>query len=397
MNAPAIREGGVCFWEAWREASTRRLTAPDSQWASINTRGNVTTAKAWLSGSASCPSGGTFLTSTYGYDVAGNMTSMLDPRGVKRLWGYSDSGTGAASSFAFPTSITSYTAVNGGGTPFTANLTWDYNIGKPLSTRDINGNTSTYDYSDGLDRLVQVTKPDGGQAAFAYSDAPGAISVTSTEKQDSSTNIVTVTSYDGLGRKSNTNLAGGTVEVNYGYDARGRLAYTSFAAAGTPATDCLQPGTDLTTATCSPQSGTFTVFDGISRPTSVTVAGGAVTTSQYTANQTLITDPAGAAKLNTADRDGNLVAVVEDPANLAYSTSYSYDVLNDLLGVLQSGRTNGACTTGSYSRCFSYDPLKRLLTATNPESGKITYAYDNSGNLATRFDANLKTTTMAYL
>jgi hypothetical protein len=32
------------------------------------------------------------------------------------------------------------------------------------------------------------------------------------------------------------------------------------------------------------------------------------------ADQTLVTDPTGAAKLHTADRDGNLVAVGEDPS-----------------------------------------------------------------------------------
>ncbi|HEY2495882.1 MAG TPA: RHS repeat domain-containing protein [Candidatus Angelobacter sp.] len=32
-------------------------------------------------------------------------------------------------------------------------------------------------------------------------------------------------------------------------------------------------------------------------------------------------------------------------------------------------------------RNFTYDSLGRLLTAQNPESGAITYAYDADGNL----------------
>ena len=33
------------------------------------------------------------------------------------------------------------------------------------------------------------------------------------------------------------------------------------------------------------------------------------------------------------------------------------------------------------TRTFTYDSLSRLLTATNPESGTITYSYDADGNL----------------
>lgn len=36
------------------------------------------------------------------------------------------------------------------------------------------------------------------------------------------------------------------------------------------------------------------------------------------------------------------------------------------------------------TRNFSYDSLSRLLNATNPESGTISYAYDNDGNISTR-------------
>ncbi len=88
----------------------------------------------------------------------------LDPRTVKRGWGYADSGVhppgSSGTSYAFPTSITSYTGLNGGGTALTAHLTWDYNIGKPLTTVNVNGYTTYYSYSasDGLNRLRIPTK-----------------------------------------------------------------------------------------------------------------------------------------------------------------------------------------------------------------------------------------------
>jgi YD repeat-containing protein len=187
-------------------------------------------------------------------------------------------------------------------------------------------------------------------------------------------------------------VANGTILTFSAYDGRGRLAYTSLPFTGTRHDECGSNGT-LQTGACTPQYGTLTRFDGISRPTSVIQPGGATTSSQYLADQTLISDPHGAAKLQTGDRFGNLMGVVEDPASwyggtlsgtLAYPTTYTFDVLNNLLAVSQSS---------SRGRSFTYDPLKRLLTAQNPESGTSTYTYDASGNLATRVDANTKTTT----
>jgi len=89
--------------------------------------------------------------------------------------------------------------------------------------------------------------------------------------------------------------------------------------------------------------------------------------------------------------------VVEDPTSWYggglpgtsnYATIYTYDPLNNLTAVSQGG---------SRPRSFAYDTLKRLLTATNPESGTIRYSYDDSGNLASRTDAlGIVTTYSGY-
>ncbi len=47
-------------------------------------------------------------------------------------------------------------------------------------------------------------------------------------------------------------------------------------------------------------------------------------------------------------------------------------------------------------RRFQYDSLGRLTTATNPESGAISYTYDADGNVLTKYDARGITTTMTY-
>ncbi len=74
-------------------------------------------------------------------------------------------------------------------------------------------------------------------------------------------------------------------------------------------------------------------------------------------------------------------------------TLYTYDALGNLTCVEQHGTANG--TGCSYPpsndpsspwhiRRFTYDPLSRLLAATNPESGTISYTYDADSNVLTK-------------
>lgn len=50
----------------------------------------------------------------------------------------------------------------------------------------------------------------------------------------------------------------------------------------------------------------------------------------------------------------------------------------------------------AHSQCKIRQPLSRLRTAFNPESGTVTYTYDENGNLHTKVDARSITTTYAY-
>lgn len=59
-----------------------------------------------------------------------------------------------------------------------------------------------------------------------------------------------------------------------------------------------------------------------------------------------------------------------------YETDYAYDALNNMLSTTQKG---GASSGSWRTRSFVYDGLSRLTSATNPESGTITYSYLTSG------------------
>ncbi|HYR76176.1 MAG TPA: RHS repeat-associated core domain-containing protein [Pyrinomonadaceae bacterium] len=69
-----------------------------------------------------------------------------------------------------------------------------------------------------------------------------------------------------------------------------------------------------------------------------------------------------------------------------YSTSYNYDTLDNLTTVSQ----------GVQTRSFVYDSLKRLTSAANPESGTVSYLYDDNGNLLAKTDARSIVTNYVY-
>jgi RHS repeat-associated protein len=69
-----------------------------------------------------------------------------------------------------------------------------------------------------------------------------------------------------------------------------------------------------------------------------------------------------------------------DIGNNPFVTLYAYDALGNLLRVDQKGSAPSDSTQWR-TRTFTYDSLSRLLTATNPESGAMTYSYDADGEL----------------
>ena len=96
-------------------------------------------------------------------------------------------------------------------------------------------------------------------------------------------------------------------------------------------------------------------------------------------NTVRVTDAAGKWKTHLMDALGNLVKVTEP---LVGDTNYTYDALNHLtqVSMVRGGETQ--------TRTFVYDPTtQRLMSATNPETGAVTYAYNADGTLLSKTDA----------
>jgi YD repeat-containing protein len=174
-----------------------------------------------------------------------------------------------------------------------------------------------------------------------------------------------------------------TIESNTVYDALGRASQV---------TNPYRPN-DLND---QPRS-TTTQYDLAGRVKVVITPDSAQITTLYNGNEVTVTDQDGKQRRSVTDGLGRLRKVYEAPNGVNYLTSYDYDVQDDLTTVTQGGQT----------RTFVYDPLKRLMSATNPECGTVCYGtrdehgcvadgYDANGNLIHKTDARGVLTTYDY-
>ena len=320
------------------------------------------------------------------YDIAGNIIKSIDARGYATTFDFSDrfgapdgearNDNGAAEltgqyTFAFPTLITNAL----GHTSYTQ---FDYYLGQAVDMEDANGVVSSVSYADMLDRPTQVIRAANqsdvkSQTTFSYDDTNRTITTSSDQNSYNDNVLVTKVLYDGLGRTVETRqYEGGAnyIAVKQQYDLPGHASRSS---------NPFRPWNSETAV------WTTTTLDALNRVVSITTPDGAVTASSYSGNTVTATDQTGKKRKSVTDAFGNLIQVYEDPTGFNYLTSYSYDVTGNLLTVNQ----------GSQTRTFVYDSLKRLTSATNPESGTVNYQYDNNGNLTQKTDA--RGVTSAYL
>src|ERR1700752_1640876 len=238
------------------------------------------------------------------------------------------------------------------------------------------------------------TEPNQPQRRFTFSYNSDTSSVVTDVAQwscpDPATNYTRTVSY-GLGELSKIVTPSGS-EVNYTYSHDGVTSFSQFVSADTITQDTVVEKkinhdgrvTELAT------------FGGATQPAWTGSAGtftGAVTTA-YSANFTTVTDQAGKVRRSMSDALGRLVRVDEPDAsgNLGSTTSpnqptsYGYSVLDNLTTVTQ----------GSQIRTFTYDSLSRLRTGINPESGTISYKYDDNGNLIVKTEPRGVSTHYEY-
>ena len=353
-------------------------------------RGNATRIGRWIKAS------NTYLFAYPRYDMLGNVVSTKDPRGFVTTVNFDDDfgdgsnpGTGpnnpATPTYALPTLITSPDPGNGSGS-HTARSQYDLSTGLLTGFKDRNNVISQTIYNDPFNRPTLIKSALGvsgieNHAAMFY--APGtAFGITLARNDiltvkdqntldDAALRSWTVT--DGFGRTKETwsRDPQGDVKVVTNYDALGRANQTS---------NPFRPSLGETAIY------TTTIYDLAGRTTSVTTPDSALVSSGYSGNTVTATDQNNKKRKSVTDALGRLKEIYEDPLGVNYQTSYAYDALDNLTTVTQ----------GTQTRTFAYDSLKRLTSATNPESGAVSYQYDNNGNLTQKTDARSIVTTYIY-
>ena len=420
------------------------MTVPGWAAPATSARGNATSIRSFVNAAVvvapdqPCPVG-VCVESHARYDQFGNVRRTWDANGNESNIYYDDSfadGNNSRSTFAFPTrtesSVPDPTHTFGTNTSLVATSVYNFNTGQVTSATDVsNNNTTTYEYSDPLDRLTQVNLPDGGRTTRVHMDTHqwGPYVETKTLLDTSGREATTRQFFDGLGRPyrsftwEDQDASNPWLTVDTFYDGLGRVRkvskpYRSTGPGGEP--DENRAGAEVT-------------FDVLGRVRQMkTTADGAVVKTDYIGDRVLVTDQDGKQRISQTDAFGRLRAVWEVTPNdqtrypgvesipsavtaglpasgYGYGTEYFYDAPGNLRRVKQ----------GTQQRFFAYDSLGRLVRAKNPEQGAFNvdgdfpelidgtsgesngqwsmgYVYDASGNLVKRKDARNIITTYTY-
>ena len=255
-------------------------------------------------------------------------------------------------------------------------MTYDYNVGLPLSVTDANSATTTALY-DTFGRMTAVIAPDDSEGPptlqISYQNYGGASSpyqVNLIQKVDGSNFIRLSHFYDGLGREIQSQQPGflvdgvlKTIVIYYAYDEVGNLVRQSIPYAeensDTPYYRIFDEETE--------DIITLTTYDILGRPLSVIAPNGNTTTYAYDGLSTTVTNPRGLSTTSTYDVWGRVVAVDEAEGP---DLSYVYDPLERLLNV----------SSGSLTTALTYDRAGRKLSMSDPDMGDWSYTYDALGN-----------------
>ncbi len=335
----------------------------------LDAQGGTTTLAYGGEGCASCSGTDSQLTSltdpkgkttSFEYDLAGQLTKEIDPLGNETQYFYED-GRG--------------------------------NLTKRI---DANGQTVTYQY-DVLDRLTLKTLPGGATVSYSYDAVTGyltgvsSLDISYTFGYDNAGRLISVSdsrgyslaySYNALGQRTQTTLPGGQT-VAYNYDTANRLQ------------------------TLVGEAGSFTFgYDSAERRNTLSYPNGLTASYGFDANDrltSLITTGTVGELLNIAypshDKLGNRLARSED----GQVTSYGYDQLYQLLTA--SGPEG--------SENYSYDPVGNRETGPTVkdtaevaydhndvhqmiQGRKFGYSYDNNGNQTARLLPGGKTWTQSW-
>ena len=336
--------------------------------------GNPTQVKTWDTyGTASAdPPGNARITSTV-YDNIYHTyaTSVTNPKGHPTTFTYDyDKGV-----------PTSETDPNGN----TTTATYD-DFGRLLTIRRPGDATGS--------PTISITYNDTNQASV------WPFGTTATQKIDANTSMTVRKYYDGLGRLIQTQTANAQLDsgikdiiVDYFYDTAGRLWKQSVPYGVTPGSGYRTPSSQPVTVTTYDALGrveTVTATDGTTTAYAYTIA----TLNGANHLKTTLTDPRGNATLSYTDVWGRVVYVYP-PANHP-AISYSYDALDRLVQVDKgstivaqmwydyAGRKTQMSDADMGMWTYEYDAAGNLTAQTDARGCTINFTYDTLDRLTAK-------------
>ena len=249
-----------------------------------------------------------------------------------------------------------------------------------------------------LTREDRVSYADGAGASVVYEDQLGRVKKTRTLESVPTSDTVAADA-SGAAVVVDTAYTTGTTKVA----VRVSNPYRS---SGTPATPEAEKGWSVTLSDRMGRVCAVESFSGASTPAvgTCTTAGtshGGRSEMSYDAGlygtagaqvrgrrttETVLGTPSQV-RQRISDGLGRLIRVVEDPSGSNYTTDYGYNAAGRLLSVAQGTRT----------RSFTYATTGWLLSASNPESGTLSYDYTAGGRLLWRLDGRSVRTCMGTL
>ncbi len=376
-------------------------------------------------------------------DAKGNTTQLSYEDSFCNDNGVRCDGTFTPYTYAFPSLSTSpvpdvstaltpaYPAGTFGSTSaLTSTTVYDFYTGLTYSKTDANNQTTRMEYDDPLERPTAQIRPGttGGRTDISY--ASDGRSAHTLSDLDGSRRTESYQYFDGLGRivrtqqLENSDPAKPWITVDTEYDAQSRVKRVSSPyrwTAGTSSPFSTNAWKEMT-------------YDALGRPRAVTTQPyGATLITDFSGDRVLVKDPAGKERVTRSDALGrvtevwevtpqesggeastvNITSFPEHPeASHGYLTSYKYDALGNLRMVEQAGQHLGQAVV--QRRFFAYDSLGRLLRVKHPEQGDMTpdaafpaltdatsgvsnsqwsvgYVYDSNGNVVKRKDARTAT------
>ena len=369
---------GLPYLDTLSDQSSNKVKETRNYYDSLSlgstTKGNLTKQETWITSSS-------YASTTKAYNSYGLVATSTDARSNSTTYVYDGLNL-------YPATTTN---------PLSQKIQnlYDYSTGKVRQTVDANNATSSVTY-DGFGRALTVTEPDPStgssvtKTTYAYTDSstPGSTSVLQTDYLNSATTTATYSYSDGLGRNLQRRVqAQGT--NTYGVKD---WTYNNFGALKSETLLYFASSSARATATSTGALFTRYTYDPLLR---ILTTGNAVgtTTNAYGTWTVTTTDPNGKLKDYTKDAYGNLATVVEHISSTLATTTYAYDLNNNLTRITDA--------LGNI-RNFTYDGLSRRLTAEDLHAsgdgtfGSWTYSYDASSNMTQQVDPRSQTTNYTY-